>query len=377
MKIIELLSEYINDPDVTKKLGGKAFKPDPAVKGNRLPNFPQQYPGRNSGLTDLSQQPDEQIAARAKIFIDKFLKSVPTGYPHWIDTQRGKTVLKLEYAGHTYTDNGINCFITGTTTVQTFNIFIQGITDQNKKPIFDVVTKLGFSLGRSATSNRQISVPPKNPTNVDGSIKDFWAIVEAIENLGKNFNASDEPNSAKKLNTNLTDISYFMGAAGLIFVATRFMSGNLPQAKKLLPTSTNKGDGTFDIAPGIITRGVTQTAYDVQHRKIPYQPLTSVFAVPPDVIIEAVQNILRNGNTDKLKITSTMRDDIIKAAELLRKNLVLIRCTQAEKEKVEAIKAMPGTWTPTNGKVLARFQELGIQVYSTKDGTQLAEDDWE
>jgi hypothetical protein len=375
MRISELLNEYINDPKVKKVLGTAPIKPDSAVKGNSLPNFPQQYAARNSGLTDISLQKDKEIAARAKIFVDKFVKSVPTGYPYFIDTQRGKTLIKLEYAGHTDTDNKIHCFITGTGTVQKFNIYIQGITEENKAPIFDIVTKLGFILGNSAVNNRQVAVAPKKPTDVDSSISDFWKIVKAIEGLGENFNASNEPSSAKKLNTSMTDISYFMGIAGLIFVTTRFMSDDLPQAKKLLPVSTNKGEGTFDIAPGLITRGITKTAYDVQHGKVKSQPLASVFAVPPDIIIDNAQKLLKKDDADKVKITPSMKDDIIKIAAMIRQNLVLIRCTQAEKNKIEAMTQMPASWSPTNGKVLARFQELKIPVYSTTDGAQLAEDE--
>lgn len=377
MKIFELLSEYINDPAVKKKLGGNAIKPDPSVKGNRLPNFPQQYPAKGAGLTDISLQPDKEVADRAKIFIEKFQKSVPPGYKYWIDTQRGDRVLKLEYAGHAITANKIDCFITGTTTVKTFNIFINSIPENAKEAVFKAISDAGYDIGRSKEKNRQIPVPPKSPTDIDSSIKDFWTIIKVIEGLGENFNASGEPISSRKLNTELNDISYFMGTAGLIFVATRFMSADLPQANKLLPTSTKGGEGTFDIAPGLITLGITKTAYDVQHRKIKSQPLTNVFAVPPDIIVESAQKMLKKGDTDKVKITSTMKDDIIKTAAMIRQNLVLVICTQNEKSKIEAISQMPSTWTPTNGKVLARFQELGIQVYSTKDGTQLAEDDWE
>lgn len=376
MKINDIINEYINDLDVQKRLGNYDIEPHPSVAGKQYPNWHEKYPTKTGGLTDLSKQNDPKKADNAKIFIDKFEASVPPGYPHDISTERGKQgpALKLEYGGGTETSNGITCFITAGKASKIFNFYVAGINEQNKKPIFDKVTELGFTLGKSAKDNRQISISPSEKNNLDKSLKEFWTIVKAIEGLGKDFNVSDEPRSSDKLDTKLIDINYYMGTAGLIFVAARFMSGNLQQAKKLMPMSTNSSDGTLDIAPNIITKGITQTAADVQNGKIKGEQLTTVFAVPPDDIIEAGLKLLKKNDNDAVKITTTMKEDIIKTAELIRRNLVLVTCTQKEKTHIEAT-PMPTDWTPYNGHVLSRFQKLKINVLNPKNGDYLIEED--
>lgn len=374
MKIRDVVSEYATDKTVQKKLGSYDIDADPNVSAEKLPDYRTQYPAKDNSLTDMSNQKDDQIIRQAELFFDKFKKSVPRGYPCWFLTERGRgDKRKLEYGGYTKTSNGIICSLAGSKHATHYNIYIKGIKDDNKQPIFDAAAKLGFDLGSSAMGNGEVSIKPTNQKDLDKSLKEFWSIVIAIENLGSNFNSSDEPDSAKKLQTDLTDISYYLGAAGLIFVATRFMSDDLPQAQKLLPTSTKKGDGTFDIAPGIITKGITKSAYDVQHGNGKSEPLTSTFAIPPEVIVQSAQKLL-NPSDNALKITSSLKEDIVKVAELIRRNLVLIRCTESEKNKIDST-ALPSDWTPDNGNVLTKFNKLKIPVYAIKDGSRLVEDE--
>jgi hypothetical protein len=198
-------------------------------------------------------------------------------------------------------------------------------------------------------------------SNAKEKLDSFFKLLPHIENMGKVAYRAAGGSSKELVSRVSTPARYYIGAASLIFIATRF---GLPH---LMP----RGDGdsgTFDIKNEFITVGITDAGYaDYEAGRPPYYE----HAVPVNVIKKAAIEMVKENKSGKL-----MDEELImKIATMIKRNLLIVRTGHAESAEMDKThqQTMPEPWDPLTGDPLKRFTDLSIKVHPIGGGKRLRE----
>lgn len=200
--------------------------------------------------------------------------------------------------------------------------------------------------------------------DVDSRMQTFFKTVPYIENMGNISIYKGRSSSSKELVTRInTPIRYYIGAASMIYIATRFGMRNL------LGRDDSEDAGTFDIKREQLTVGITDAGMaDYISGKNPYYE----HAVPVNVIKKAA---IEMAKSDKSKDIFN-KDLVLKIALMIKRNLIIVRTGHDESAEMNRshLDTMPDGWNPINGDPLQRFVDAGIKVWPISGGKRLRED---
>lgn len=193
-------------------------------------------------------------------------------------------------------------------------------------------------------------------------LENFFKVMPHIENMG-NVKGSNRGSSAKSLVSRVsTPVRYYLGAASLIYIATRF---GLPH---LVPRGGGDSESTFDIKRDFITVGITEAGYnDYENGREPYYE----HAVPCNVIQKVAIDMVKSNKNEKLVDEQL----ILEIAKMIKRNLMVIRTGHEESVELDKThkQTMPDGWDPLNGDPLQRFVDAGVKVYPISGGKRLRE----
>ena len=141
----------------------------------------------------------------------------------------------------------------------------------------------------------------------------------------------------------------------------------------MLPRGGGDGIRTFDAFDQVIAIGATEEAMKLYSSNSDWKSegIYREHAVPCKVIVDqAIKDYQEIG------FSNNLNKKIIHVALMIRRNLVLIYCTTAEAQKLDAKyrSTMPKGWNPRSGDVLGRFHACKIIVYAF-DGRQIIQSD--
>jgi hypothetical protein len=221
-------------------------------------------------------------------------------------------------------------------------------------------------FGDARLNKNEISIEPKTKNNdIDLLTSEFIEFIEIIGSskiaCPKGISGARGVSTKSRVKRSNSDIRYYLGAASLIFVATRFGMGSL------LPRGGGEnGTATFDIRDSIIAIGATEGAMEIYRDtgRWDYRE----HAVPCKVIVDAgIEMVQRNRPKNGELMADGDKQLILDVASMIRNNLTLVYCTKQEADLIDTKyeSTMPPGFDPiTGGDVLARFQEFGIKVYN-------------
>jgi hypothetical protein len=192
-------------------------------------------------------------------------------------------------------------------------------------------------------------------------LENFFKVVPYIQDMGNVAYRATGGSSKELISRVSTPSRYYLGAASLIFIATRF---GLPH---LMPR-TDGDSGTFDIKNEFITVGITDAGYaDYEAGRPPYYE----HAVPVNVIKKEAIKMINDNKSGKL----LDEELIMKIATMIRRNLLIVRTGHEESKDMDKIhqQTMPEPWNPLTGDPLKRFTDLGIKVHPIGGGKRLRE----
>jgi hypothetical protein len=273
------------------------------------------------------------------------------------------------------TSNGVMVSIAGNAGVslpKKFRAYISQTENKDlnekKEELYSTLRKLynlpDYAFSKNGASYFMDSGKPSlslGQGSADERLKNFFKVLPYIEEMG-NVAYRARGGSSKELVSRVsTPARYYLGAASLIFIATRF---GLPH---LMPRTDGDG-GTFDIKNEFITVGITDKGYiDYENGKNPYYE----HAVPVNVIKKSAIQMIKNNNSGKL----LDEELIMKIATMIKRNLLIIRTGHEESAAMDKIhqQTMPDGWDPLLSDPLQRFTDLGIQVHPISGGKRLRE----
>lgn len=241
-------------------------------------------------------------------------------------------------------------------------------------PVADMANLLNKTFTNVKFNKNDILITPQNHHNDISTItKQFVEFVDFVGSskipYPKGISGTRELSTKSKVNRSNTDIRYYLGAASLIFVSTRFGMGSL------LPRGGGEsGSATFDIRDSIIAIGATEEAMKIYREtgKWDYRE----HAVPCKVIVDAGIKMTQEARPKNGGIMADGDKQLIMdIAKMIRNNLTLVYCTKEEASRIDSTyqQTMPPGFDPiSGGDVLARFNEFGIKVYGF-DGKPLGE----
>jgi hypothetical protein len=275
------------------------------------------------------------------------------------------------------TQNGVTVSIAGNSgnkLPSKFRPFIRQTKDENlqnkKEELYSTLRELYNLPDTAFTKNgKEFFMDGGKPSlpmtgSKDQRLDNFFKSLPYIENMGNVAIANRGSSaSAKFLVSRVsTPVRYYLGAASLIYIATRF---GLPH---LVPRGGGDSESTFDIKRDFISVGITEEGYkDYEDGREPYYE----HAVPCNVIQKAAIEMVKENKSQKL----VDEELIMKIANMIKRNLLIVRTGHKQSADMDKIhrQTMPSDWDPLTGDPLQRFVDLGIKVYPIGGGKRLRE----
>lgn len=314
---------------------------------------------QNSNIVNYDFSQNGQYGEKLKQYVEKFFDQARSqGYTPELFTVKG---LGLEPA--IVTTNGIKVKMalgkTGNKTMFYFSCPNKDIQEKVKQELLSN----DFNLGNG--ERNFVGIIPST-SDFNQSLSEFWKLTDIIEEMGSDFHSSRKGSTKGKIKTPQTPFKYYIGAASLIFVATRF---SLPH---LLPRGGKEdGSGTFDIKDSLITVGYTEGAKSLMEiGEKPYRE----HAVPCKVIIDVAIDMYQDKNAFSGSTIDFSK--IAEVAKMIQRNLVIIltdKATETSRIDKQYLSSMPSGWDPFTGDVLARFEAVSppIAVYPISGNSRL------
>jgi hypothetical protein len=272
------------------------------------------------------------------------------------------------------TSNNVKMTIAGNKGIKLpskFRVFISQASDDKletkKQELYSVLRRL-FTLDDTAFTQdgKKYFMDSGKPSltfggsEKDARLQEFFNVVPHVESMG-NVSVRSSGSSKELVTRRNTPFRYYVGAAILIYTATRFGMPNLLGRNS---SGGNEDSGTFDIKKELLTIGVTDAGMlDYNSNITPYYE----HAVPVNVIKKtAIQMIKKYHSEQKDKRSILPVELILRIAYMIRRNLIIVRTGNDESTKIldKVHKdSMPENWDPIEGNPLQRFIDLGIKVY--------------
>jgi len=253
-------------------------------------------------------------------------------------------------------------------------------TKTKSQSLIDGLRQLGYDPQIPQSKELVIQIPPGARGNTNELLKFFWTIVDNVEEMGPDFTrrrSSGGPSRTQRSVTRkATPFRYYLGVATLIYVGTRFGIPNiLPRGGGSKPKTT------FDINDNLIAQGYSEGAAELmkvgrgEWSKENQQGVWREHAVPCDLIINKGVEMVKQ-NKSGILIDQNL---IMKIAEMIRRNLIIVWVTIPEREKMDFELGLQTTmpqgdgWDPFSDDPLSRLRAADIKVYDAASGARLME----
>jgi hypothetical protein len=390
MRIHELVNEDQEDPSRYEKLNAfRKFKSGPDPRPSKdfgddqivINNQPINKTSKTSQADSVSGNPEfmaknqkqRERAVKIKNIFDTFNLGA---------TDHGKQPINKPYKDGSagvgvHTNNNVKVQIGIKSSSDIAAIYVENITKENKEYLQTLLEEMGYKLDTSVGSKFRFL--PSNPSDLSSTLKEFWNIVEAIEDLGEDFKSSSGARGRSVIKQ--APFKYYLWAALNFYNSRKFDA--------VYGYSRGGGEGAYDKNDRLITIGITKGGIAQQN--------TGRAAYREHVVPIDFMNKMGDDICAKYSKTQRDRNKVIKElADMIYRNLAIVLCSSPPKDsdkksvrdpenptEQEIIDkkfrtTMPPGWKDGDS-ILARFEYFDIPVYknksnSSENGKRIAEE---